>query len=107
MTLALAVSLSFSAAYAQKPGYRHNKQECDKHGNRNDRYGNRNSGYSDYKRYDSRELARQKWELQKMIDRARRNDGYISRSERKRIEREWREMNRNVARNDNHRRDRY
>lgn len=100
MTLALAVSLSFSAAYAQKPGYRNNDQE-------HDRYGYRNDRHNDHKRHDSRELARQRWELQKMIDRARRSDGYISRSERKRIEREWRALNRNMARNDHYRRDRY
>ena len=59
MTLALAVSLSFSAAYAQKPGYRHNEEE-------RDRYGYKHQRNNDYKRNDARELARQRWELQKM-----------------------------------------
>ncbi len=97
MTLAIVFSLSLSAVYAQKPGYRHEPNERHQ----------KNYGHGNYNRQNSHELARQKKELQKMIDRARRSDGYISRSERKRIEREWRSLNRNIARNNHDYRNRY
>jgi hypothetical protein len=89
LSLMFALSLSLSAVYAQKPGYRDNPYERDKYG----------YDHGKYSRRDSREMERQKRELQEMIRRARSNDGYISNAERKRIERKWRAMNRNVNKN--------
>ncbi|WP_336517294.1 hypothetical protein [Pollutibacter soli] len=84
--LMLALSLSLSAVYAQKPGYRENAYE-------RERYGYNQGKYN---RHDSRNDSYQKRRLQKKIRRAKCNDGYISNAERKRIERDWRAMNRNI-----------
>ena len=97
LALAMIISFSFTAAYAQKPGSRQYQEERIRHGYRNGKIS----------KAEARRLEQKRRDLTRDIHIAKCNDGRISKRERARIEREWRAMNRDIYRYKNNDRNRF